>query len=276
MQTRLRLVSQALLLSVLSLAACGPINVKCGTDGFTENSGDGQDYFWKDRGQLTFEFGDNVPQSLRDSIKSGADEYNKKFTNFTLSIGSHSAPQQSGTRNLVSGDGINGIYVVSESDWFFYDSNPGAVAVTNNLYSHDHILETDIFFLVKDNSIVARAPASVEPSFQVAKIASDALQLFDLRAQRAEHSDLFDLNGSLGMALTDETVRATGMAASDFPTVKAKAFSVHEFGHSLGRCHTTNPNSIMQPKIATSIYRTKPFLSEFDVGVLAEHYAIDQ
>jgi hypothetical protein len=212
---------------------------------------------------------------LRTSITSGAETYNKVFSSTRITFGSKSAPAQIGNKNEVTGDGINGIYVVSESNWFFYKSNPEAVAVTNNIYTSDEIIETDIFFLVKDSAIAASVTSPKFMNIAFNRFTSTLLDAFSLVKSRTEDSSINDLHGHVAMALTNsEGVKAVGMYSNDFSTVKAKAFAVHEFGHSLGRCHTANKTSIMQPQLSTSVYYTKPLLSDYDLDILAEHYSV--
>jgi hypothetical protein len=277
MKTELKALT--LLLMAASLGSCGLVNVKCGTDGFTENSTNGHPYAWQDGSHLEFRFADNVPDELRTSVTAGANTYNSVFTETKISFDSKTAPAQIGNKNEVSGDGINGIYIVSESNWFFYKSNPGAVAVTNNLYSSDEIIETDIFFLVKDSAVAMRTPSATSMKVAFNRFTTQVFDLFSFVKSHSEDSSLDELSGHThtAMALSSaEGVTATGMYASEFNTVKAEAFTVHELGHSLGRCHSTNKSSIMQAQLSTSVYTSKPFLSEYDLGVLSEYYTVQK
>ncbi len=267
-------LSSGLILIILSssLASCGlRFKVSCTENGYA-SAKEGQSYHWPDGTSLQFRFAEDIPESLQTSVKAAAREYNTTLEKTRIVFSSKFAPEQSGSTNQVSGDGINGIYLLSSEDWLFYKSNPGALAVTNNLYTSSEIIETDIFFL--ESSFVARVPSS-EKSTATQLLArlevfpAQLKNLFRRTSMMRNHMDPHEMqeHGLLAVTSNSQGVTSSG-------SLQTKAFAVHEFGHSLGRCHTTDSDSIMQPSISATEFRNKPMFSETDKEILAEKYEL--
>jgi len=246
-----------LLAAITLLQACGnPFNLSesCDTGFYATEAG--QQMHWPDGHRIDFEMHKSVPGNFRDVIKSSSLRYNESFEATRLKVidSELKTPTFSGSVGKVSGDNINAIYWVRDSDWAWSESDPSAVAMTVVNFSKDGITEADIFYKA---SVFARATST------------DA-------TTEAVTQNFFSFSTPSAFAATI-SAPAYNIAATNTYFFEHQAYmvSVHEFGHAIGRCHSDNRASIMYPEVSagTEEERAHP-LSEIDLDILSQIYSL--
>ncbi|MEO5667966.1 MAG: matrixin family metalloprotease, partial [Bdellovibrionota bacterium] len=170
-------------------------------------------------------------------------------------------PDFDGTVSKVSGDHVNGIYWVREKDWAWGESDPDAVAMTVVSFSHDGISEADVFFRAK---VFARKTSATVAKASISNDTSTGMPM--------------DFFLGLGFTSTRSLASAAYNLASSNPNpVEHQVFmvSVHEMGHAMGRCHSSDSTSIMYPSVSagTEELREHP-LSQGDLDTLSQVYKL--
>jgi len=129
------------------LAACGnplQINDSC-NNGYYSADNCASSLHWPDGSKVNFEFSSAVPKYVRPAIAHAALDYNNILarTSIALNAESNAAPVWLGQVTTVSGDGVNGIYWISEP--WPWPNEPDTDAMTVVIFSPDRITEADIF-----------------------------------------------------------------------------------------------------------------------------------
>ena len=223
-----------------SLSACGAIQLDAHcTCGYYTTSANKM-VSWKDGTKITFVAHKDIAQAHRVALLAVQKMYNDTLASTSISIDttSNNAPElRNNDPYSVSGDGINGIYIL-EGDWPFKDEEDptkvsSADAMTVIRADGKGMQEADIFFRGS--------------SFELTP------------AQAATKT----------VALSDSETWVINSAPEN--TQWLYKVGVHEMGHALGLVHTTD-DSIMQPKV--SLNRLGDPLTDRDLRVLKIEYAV--
>ena len=224
------------------LSACGAPRIDdsdaCGCGFYTADKSKNPIH-WTDGTTVHYVVHKDFPKELRSSLHSIESAYNTVLEKTKLDVDtkSDSAPGYTDQNvQSVSNDGTNGIYWVSEP-WPWEKSNPGTDAMTIVISNGTSILETDIFF----------------------------------RAQSYQNTDKAAARLS---ELSAETITPTEVKTASQDARWVYVIGLHEFGHSLGRVHATDPTSIMYKSTGLNFVKS-PF-SNYDLKTFEEVYSLKQ
>jgi hypothetical protein len=211
----------------LQLAGCGlkKRTVSDQGDGAFYTDSSGQRLHWPEGSKIIFSLSSNFPEEWRSAFEGATGAYNDLFLKLRLEVAPtpNTAPEpKNGDPNSVSGDGVNGVYVLG-GVWPWKDKDPHSDAMTVVTFSDSGIREADIFFR--------------ESSFS-----------------------------------TGGTYVAGSPQTSSSSVQWIYMIAIHELGHALGRVHTDQPDSIMNPTVSISNI-AEPFTT-WDRQMFSEIYQI--
>ena len=230
----------------LLLSACGrAVRVTNeSTTGFYVNESGGKRMQWGDGQAIPFHFSPDFPPSLRPAVAAAAGTYDSLLssTRLTLSPSEEGAPAMKGTSvDSVSQDGVNGVYYV-RGTWPWPDTDgKHADAMTQLVFSPNGIIEADVFFRASSFSV-----------------ADAGLVTYVSSHSSASEASLDDLRKSI--------------QSYDVNVQWIYLIAVHEFGHALGRNHSSHEESIMFPTVSLKAI-SDPF-SAYDREVFATAYSL--
>lgn len=222
------------------LGACGqqlPVDKTCDC-GFYTTDGGTKLLHWGDGTEVRFEFAANFPPPLRPAVVNAASTYNTLFekTRISLAADREGAARYQDSPESVSGDGVNGIYMLSEP-WPWAEESPNSDAMTVLKFSENGIIESDIFFRERsfDGSIIQ--PTSLKQEDQT------PFKTLEVRDASLNYQWVYIIG-------------------------------VHELGHAMGRVHSKDQESIMFPTVGLSAIRN-PF-SDSDRNLMGRVYSLHQ
>lgn len=231
----------------LMMQACGnPFNIseKCENGFYTSDSG--KRMHWPNGHRIDFELHKSVPKHFRNAIRASSQRYNETLSASSLYVidSELNTPAFTGNVSSVSGDNVNGVYWVRDADWVWGESDPGAVAMTVVQFTRDGIGEADLFFRSQSFLIKRKHESSNPSALSFANILENfGYNPSSTNTDRSEH--------------------------------QAYMVGVHEFGHAIGRCHSSNPESIMYPEVGLGSEETREQpLSKEDIEILSDVYTV--
>ncbi len=232
-------------LLVLVGACAQPLQISKSCDNGFYTTTEGHIMQWPDGQRVDFEMHESVPEEMRPALGTASGLYNDLLARTSLNLDetpSRKTPTFRGEVDGVSGDGLNVVYWVEDKNWAWAESDPNAVAMTVVSFSQDGIQEADVFFKASSYGSVGTAASAL-------------------------------VEGVNNLIRSPATVFQP--LAADFQEQKAYLIGVHEFGHSLGRCHSESSDSIMYATVNPSDQDqlSDPF-SDGDVTTFKKAYSV--
>ncbi len=225
------------------LAACGDttssesVSDSCDCGFYTDEAGNL--LHWGDGAQIQFHFNRDFPANTRALVATAGDSYNDLLssTNIDIQMNTNRAPDFGATPDSIAQHGINGLYSV-DGAWPWKHSDSHSKAMTIVSFYKGKIVEADVFFRGEE------FPTAV--------------------SQGAPISGGLSLSAKIDI-----------LSSSNISSQSVYMLALHEFGHSLGRVHTSSHNtSIMYPSVSVR-FLTSPFDS-FDLTTFAKVYGLSR
>lgn len=251
------------------LQACGnPFNIKDSCDNGFYETNTGTRMSWPDGSHVDFDMHQSVPAEFRDAIKGASEQYNSLFSATEISM--YEGQKIKDFRGLpveVTGDHVNGIYWVREDIWPWAESDPNAIAMTVTTFSRDNITESDIFY---------REKAYTKPNDNV-EATTSSIKLPSIGGINGLMKASQVLFPKLGINSNQMIQAAYSPLETNNNRIEHRVYmvSVHELGHSMGRCHSEEPASIMWPQVGpgNEEMRQAPF-SDGDISTFESAYSL--
>lgn len=266
--------------ALLMVQACGKrlqIAEGC-ANGFYETTS-GQRLVWPDGSHVNFSIDKSVPESFEDAILASGDAYSENLLATKVKVDKETpVPSFNGDTSKLEEDGVNGVYWLNDEQWLWQEEKKGAIAVTVTTFASSRITGADIYFrasafertqrkAVAETQITSAKPFSA--TGLIPALSNAALPLVELLNTAAPFRSTTS-NNTLVSAAYDPS-----SANKNYPEHHVYMVSVHEIGHALGRCHSSEPASIMFPTVGsgTEQMRKAP-LDEIDIDIFASAYAL--
>jgi len=225
-QTLHRFFGLSVLVLMMFFQACGRISISDDCEcGFYTISGTQKKMHWPDGTKIQMKFDASFPEAQRFAVEAAMDTYNKTLdkTTFDLAqsrnssgdiVWSQEAPAMGENPKKVNGDGINGIYWITE-EWPWQKTDPNSDAMTVIQFNKDGIAEADVYFKAESYGKTT---------------------ITDEKAKA-----LFSPQEGFNILDTDASIKWVYLLAA------------HELGHVLGRTHNDEDHSVMNGSVEFGI-----------------------